>query len=95
MFKLIEKYEVDQRILKCDYIRYSTAEDSLINTPSSQIYINVPREDSVISLLNGYLHLNFELIGKAEKSRYGNNNDLRSVNLGPIAFFSTFKLTTS
>ena len=95
MFKLIGKSEVDQRLLKCDYIRYSTAENSTINTPSIQIYINVPREDSVISLLNGYLQLNFEVIEKAEKSRYGNDNGLRSVILGPIAFFSTFKLTTS
>ena len=23
MFKLIENYEVDRKILKCDYIRYS------------------------------------------------------------------------
>ena len=52
MFKLNESYEVDRRILKCDYIRYSPAETSTINTPNSQIYINIPREDSVISLLN-------------------------------------------
>ena len=33
-----------------------------INTPTSQIYINIPREDSVISLLNSYLEINFEVI---------------------------------
>ena len=47
MFKLNENYEVDRRILKCDHIRYSPAETSTINTPNSQIYINIPREDSV------------------------------------------------
>ena len=26
MFKLNENYEVDRKILKCDYIRYSPAE---------------------------------------------------------------------
>ena len=26
MFKLSENYEIDRRILKCDYIRYSPAE---------------------------------------------------------------------
>ena len=95
MFKLNENYEVDRRILKCDYIRYSPAETSTINTPNSQIYINIPREDSVISSLNSYLDLNFEVIKKADDSRYGNGNDVKLVNMGPIALFSNFKLTTS
>ena len=50
MFKQIEKYEVDRRILKCDYIRYSPAETTTVNTLNSQIYINIPREDSVFIL---------------------------------------------
>ena len=29
MFNLCEKYEVDRRILKCDYIRYSPSEISI------------------------------------------------------------------
>ena len=95
MFKLNENYEVDRKILKCDYIRYSPAETSTINTPNSQIYINIPREDSVISLLNSYLDLSFEVIKKDDNSRYANGNDIRLVNLSPIALFSNFKLTTS
>ena len=95
MFKLNENYEVDRRILKCDSIRYSPAVTSTINTPNSQIYINLPREDSVISLLNSYLDLNFEVVKRADNSRYGNGNDIRLVNLGPVALFSNFKLATS
>ena len=95
MFKLNEIYEVDRRILKCDYIRYSPAEISTINTPNSQIYISIPREDSVISLMNSYLDLNFEVIKKVDDTRYGNGNDTKLVNLGPIALFSNFELTTS
>ena len=95
MFKLNENYEVDRRILKCDYIRYSPAEISTINTRNSQIYINIPREDCVISLLNSYLDLSFEVIKRADNSRYANGNDIRLVNLGPIALFSNFKLSTS
>ena len=95
MFKLNESYEIDRRILKCDYIRYAPAETSTINTCNSQIYINIPREDFVISLLNSYNDLNFEVIKKTDDSRYGNGNDIRLVNLGPIALFSNFKLTTS
>ena len=95
MFKLNENYEVDRRIFECDYIRYSPAETSTINTPNSQIYINIPREDSVISLLNSYLDLNFEVVKRADNCRYANGNDIRLVNLAPVALFSSFKLTTS
>ena len=95
MFKLSEKYEVDRRILKCDYIRYSPAEISTINTANSQIYINIPREDSVISLLNSYLELNFAVLQAASNNRYVDANNLTIVNLGPIALFSNYKLTTS
>ena len=51
MFKPKEIYEVDRRILKCDYFSYSPAETSTMNNPNSQVFINIPREDSVISLL--------------------------------------------
>ena len=46
-------------------------------------------------MLNGYLYLNFEVVKKAGNSRYGNGNDTKLVNLGSIALFSNFKLTTS
>ena len=95
MFKLCETYEVDRKILKCDFIRYSPAEISTIKTANSQIYINIPREDSVISLLNSYLELNFDVLQAATNNRYVDANDIRLVNLGPIALFSNFKLTTS
>ena len=52
MFKLNEKYGIKRNNLKYDYIRYSPSEISKINTANSQIYINIPREDSVTSLLN-------------------------------------------
>ena len=95
MFQLNENFEVDRRLLKCDYIRHSPAETSTINTPNSQIYITIPREDSVNSSLNSYLDLNFEVIKKTDNSRYANGNDIRLINLGPIALFSKFKWTTS
>ena len=55
MFKLNEKYEINRDILKCDYFRYGASETSTIRTANSRIYFNIPREDSVISLLNSYL----------------------------------------
>ena len=95
MFKLSEKYSINRDILKCNFIRYSPSEISTINTPNSQVYINIPREDSVISLLNSYLGLNFDVLHAATNNRYVDGNDIRLVNLGPIALFSNYKLTTS
>ena len=69
MFKLSEKNEIDRKILKCDYVRYSPSEISTINTPNSQIYINIPREHSVISLLNSYIELNFDVLKAATSNR--------------------------
>ena len=95
MFKLSEKSSVNRDILKCDYIRYSPSEISTINTANSQVYINIPREDSVISLLNSYLELNFDVLRADNSNRYLDGNDIRLVNLGPIGLFSNYKLTTS
>ena len=66
-----------------------------MNTPNSQIFINKPGGDFVISFLNIYLDLNFEAFKKADNSRYANGNEIRRHNLGPIAWYSNFKLKTS
>ena len=94
MFKLSGKNSVNRDILKCDYIRYSPSEINTINTANSRVYINRPREDSVISLLNSYLELIFDVLHAATNNRYADGNDIRLVNLGPIALFSNHKLTT-
>ena len=95
MFKLNEKYEINRDISKCDYIRYSPSDISTINTTNSQVYINIPREDSVISLLNSYLELDFDVLHAGTNNRYVDGKNIRLVNLGPIALFSNYKLTTS
>ena len=95
MFKLNDKYEINRDILKCDYIRYSPSEISTINTTNSQVYINIPREDSGISLLNSYLELDFDVLHAGTNNRYVDGKNIRLVNLGPIALFSNYKLTTS
>ena len=95
MFKLNEKYEINRDILNCDYIRYSPSEINTINTANSQVFINIPREDSVISLLNSYLELISDVLHAATNDIYVDGNDIGLVNLGPIALFSNYKLTTS
>ena len=59
------------------------------------MYINIPREDSVFSLLNSYLEINFDVLQAASNNRYVDVNDIRLVNLDPRALFSKYKLTTS
>ena len=93
MFKLIAKHEFFGSFLKCDYKCYSPSEISTVNTAKSQIYINVPIEGSVVSLLNSYIELNFDVVQAATNNRYANIIDVRLVNLGPIALFSKYKLT--
>ena len=84
MFKLNQKYEINRDILKCVFIRYSPSEISTINTANSQVYNIIPREDSVISLLNSYLELNFDVLHAATNNRYVDVNDITLVNLGSI-----------
>ena len=91
----MKKEEINRSILKCDYIRYSPSEKTTKNTANSQIYINIQKEDSVISLLYSYIDLNFDVLHAATSNRYKDGNDTRLVNLGPIALFSNYKLTTS
>ena len=86
MFILNENFEVDQKILRCDYNTYSPFEIITINTANSQINNNIPREDSVISLLNSYLYLNFDVVHAATNKRYAVGNDMSLVNLGTNAF---------
>ena len=62
MFKLKEKYEIFRSILKCNYVRYSPSELSTINTANYKIHNHIPRENSVISLLNGYFDLNVNVV---------------------------------
>ena len=96
MFELSEKYDIKRDILKCDYVRYSPSELFMINTANSQSNINIPRGDSVKFLLNTLLDLNFDVFHAANPdNRYTDGDDIRLVNLGPIALFSSDNLTSS
>ena len=93
MFKLNEKYNVISSILKCDYMRCSPSESSTINTLICQIYIKIPREDSVISLLNSHLDLSFDVLLADGNNRFAYDNNIRLVNLGPNDLFGKYILT--
>ena len=95
MFKINEKYEIKRIILKCDYIRYSPSEIRTIKTANSQIYIDIPRGDSVNSLLGSRLRANFDVLHAAVNNSYIDGDDIRLVNESPIALFSKYRLQSS
>ena len=85
MFKLNEKYKNNTNTSKCDYFRCSLSDKSTKNTANSQIFINIPRDDSVVSLLISYLDLYSDVLQAASNDRYAENSDIRLLNLGLIA----------
>ena len=95
MFKLNKKLEINRNILKCIYIRHSPSKIKRLSTAKSQIHIKNSTEDSVISLLNSYLDLKFDVLHAACNDTFADYNYIRLFNFGPTAIFSTYKITTS
>ena len=86
MFNLSRKHAVDKPILKCDYIRYTPPSLNLVNGENNQIFIEVPRKDSAISLKDSYIELEFSVTHRAgAHDRYADGDIIRLVNLCPIA----------
>ena len=46
-------------------------------------------------MLNSYIELNFDVLKAATNNRYADADDIRLINLGPIALFSNYILTTN
>ena len=90
----MKKYKINRSILKCDYIRYSPSELSSISTPNSQTYINIPREDSVNTVSNSHIDVNFDVSHAATNNRYADDDSIRLINLGPIGLFSIYKISS-
>ena len=59
------------------------------------MYINIPSEDSVNSLLNNCIDMFFDVLHAAIGNKYTDDDDVRLVNFGPIVLFSNYKLTIS
>ena len=68
----------------------------MINTANPQSYINIPRGDTVGSLLHSLFDLNFDVFQANDPgNRYAAGDDVKLVNLGPVALISNYKLTSS
>ena len=46
-------------------------------------------------MIKSYLQLNIVVVHAATNNRYADDNDMRLVNLAPIALFSKYKFSTS
>ena len=96
MFSLSQNYAFDRPILKCDYIRYTPPSLNLVIGENDQIFIDIPTEDSAISLKDSYLELDFNVTERAgAHARYADDNHIILVNLGPIAVKIKYRLTSS
>ena len=96
MFNLSRKFAVDRPILKCDFIRYTPPPINLVKGDNSHFFIDIPREDSAISLRDSYLELVFNVTYRAgAHARYADGDQIRLVNLGPLALFNKYRLTSS
>ena len=62
----------------------------------NQIFIDIPREDTAISLKDSYLELDFSVTHRAgAHNRYVDGDHIRLGNLGPKALFNKDTLTSS
>ena len=67
-----------------------------MNWENNQIFTDIHREDSAISLRDSYLELGFNVPHRAgTHAQYADGDQLRLVNLGLIALFIKYRLTSS
>ena len=83
MFKLSAFQKIEKSILSCDYNRYLL--ESLIQTDTVfiQVLIDKAGEDSVISIIDSFLKLNFDVVIAADNRAYTADNDINLVDIGP------------
>ena len=89
MFQLTHKNAVDRPLVEIDYIKYTPPSLNLINGENNQVFIDIPREKSAISLKGGYLESDVSVTHRSgAHNRYVDEDQIRLVNLGPVAFFN-------
>ena len=95
MFNSSQGYAVDRSFLKCEYIRYTPPSLNIVKGERNRLFIDIPREDSAISLKVSYLEIDFNVTRRAGAyARYADGEHIRLVNLGPIALFNKYRLTS-
>ena len=96
MFNLPHKFAFDRPIFKSDYITSTPPSLNVVNAENNQVFIDKPREDSAISLKDSYLELDFSVTHRASAhGRCADGSHIKLVNLGRIALFNKYRLTSS
>ena len=96
MFHLSQKHAADRPSLNFEFIRYTPPSLNLVDGENIQIFVDKPREDSAVSMRDGYLGVEFNVTHRAGAHiRYVDNDHIRLVNLGPIALFNKHRLKSS
>ena len=88
------EHEIDRPILKINFKQYHAQSNSNFNTADSYIKIEIPREDSHISLYESYLQIEVDVL-KNDNTRFVNGSRISLVNMGVLALFSEARLSTS
>ena len=70
MFRLSEKYMFGRSILKCGYIRYTEQSKLSANIANEKLYIEMLREDSVISSKDSYLQIEIDILDVYDNKRF-------------------------
>ena len=60
-FNLKNTKKLSRELYKSDFYRYIPSSLATVNNNNSNITINLPREDSYISLQNSYILIDFEV----------------------------------
>ena len=81
--------------LKRYYSCFSPHSLNLVNKEINQIFLDIPREDSAISLKDSYLELQFKVTHRAGgHARYVRGDHIRIVKVYSLALFINYGLTS-
>ena len=93
-FNLDTTYGYNNDIYKSKIIKYKPNNLATMNTVNTNIKIILNREESHLNLRDSYLEIEF-VVSDDAGGVFANNANIRLVNYGMIALFSSVKLETS
>ena len=93
-FNLDTTYVYDNDIKKSKIIKLKANYLATMSTVNTKISIILKKEENHLNLRNSYLEVEF-VVSVNAGGVFGNNANIRVVNYGMMALFSSVKLTTS
>ena len=93
-FNLDTTYGYNYDIHKCKIMKYEPNKLATMNTVNTNINIILNREENHLKLLDSYLEIEF-VVSDDASGVFANDANIRLVNYGMMALFSSVKLETS